>query len=196
MLNLRRVLAILMFALLAAPLYAYTHSEAPTEIAFPAPTDTIKWMSWEEAVEQMKVEKRKILVEVFKPDCGWCAHLERTTLNKDHIGDYINANYYPVRFNAMQEDPVELNEKTYRFTKKGGQEYHEFAALLTMGRLSYPTIAIFDSNMQLLQPLTGYKDPSTFEKIMTYYAEDHHKRTPWSKYEREYVPVPVEASKN
>ena len=151
----------------------------------------INWLTFEEAVEKMKTEPRKMFVDVYTPWCGWCKHMDKTTFKEAHIIQYINKTYYPVKFNAEQEAPITVGDKTYKFVKGVGKKrgYHELAMAITMGRLTYPTAVFIDENVRVLQPIPGYKNPETFEMIMTYYGNDHFKLTPWSKYQKDYVPL-------
>ena len=40
--------------------------------------------------------------------------------------------------------------------------------------------------MNVIQPIPGYKDPASLDKIMKYFAEDYYKKMPWKKYEEMY----------
>ncbi|MEM1322740.1 MAG: DUF255 domain-containing protein [Bacteroidota bacterium] len=160
-----------------------------TLIAQTAENTKVKWMSWEEAVEKLKVEKRKIIIAVYKDNCNWSQHMEENTLSQSHIAHYLNTQFYPVKFNAGQRAAVEVADKTYKQVRKSGETYHEFTAFITMGRMSTPTVVFFDENLRLLQPIAGYKSAENFEMIMTYYSENYYKEVPWSRYQRSYVPL-------
>ena len=74
--------------------------------------------------------------------------------------------------------------------KTGQSGYHELAAEITFGKLSYPTIVFLDEKLNVIQPIPGYKDPTSLDKILKYFAEDYYKTTPWKKYEQMCVPPP------
>ena len=71
----------------------------------------------------------------------------------------------------------------------GKRGYHEFASVMTMGRMSYPSTVFFDENLELIQPIPGFQDDQTFEMIITYFGDDYYKKVPWEKYEKTYVPL-------
>ena len=142
----------------------------------------VNWLTWEEAVELSKVEKRKFFVDVYTDWCGWCKKMDKATFQKPDIAKYLNENYYPIKFNAEQKGDISLNDKLYKFVKSGKNGYHELAVEITYGKLSYPTIVFLDENAKVIQPISGYKDAPMFKKIMSYFAEDHFKTTPWKKY--------------
>ncbi len=146
----------------------------------------IEWVTWEEAMELSKTEPRKIVVDVYTDWCGWCKKMDKATFQQEEIADYVNENYYAIKFNAEMREDIVMNDHVYKFIKKGKNGYHELAAKITYGRLSYPTIVFLDEEMEVIQPIPGFKDPDKFSMIMTYFAEDHHKTTPWKTFCTKY----------
>lgn len=147
----------------------------------------INWLSWDEALKLHKEEKKKIFVDVYTNWCGWCKKMDAATFQKEHIAEYINENYYAVKFNAEQKEDIIFRGKTYKFVNQGRRGYHELAAQVTKGRLSYPTIVFLDENLNVIQPIPGFQDPRSFEMIMTYFAGNYFQNTPWRKYTQTYV---------
>lgn len=152
---------------------------------------TISWMTFEEAIEAVKIEKRKVLISVHTEWCGWCKHMDRTTFQDPNIIKFINQKFYAVKLDAEQKTDISTPEKVYKFEKGTGKErgFHQLAVALTMGRLTLPSTVFLDENFRVLQPIPGYKDPKTFEMMMTYYGDDHFKSTPWTVYQKSYVPL-------
>lgn len=150
----------------------------------------INWLSWDEAMELMKVEKRKVLVDIYTDWCGWCKRMDKTTFSNEDIVKYVNKNYYAVKFNAEYKEPIEVGDKVYKFVKssnKKGRGYHELALALTMGRLSYPSFVFMNEDANVIQPIPGYKDADAFEVIMTYFGGNFHQSVPWQQYQDNYV---------
>lgn len=153
-----------------------------------AQTDSkINWLSWEEAIELSQMEKKKIFIDVYTDWCGWCKKMDASTFQETYIADYINENYYAIKFNAEQKESIELNGTVYKFVKSGRRGYHELAAAIMRGKMSYPTVVFLDEQFELIQPIPGFRDAATFEMIMTYFGEDHHTEMPWKKYSSTYV---------
>lgn len=152
-------------------------------IQFSANAQKVNWLTWEEALEKNQKEKRKFLVDIYTNWCGWCKKMEKSTFSDKVISDYVNANYYPVKFNAEHKEDIIYNNKVYKhvggFGRKG---YHELAKEIMRNKMSYPTVVFIDSNLDVIQPIPGFQDTKNFEMIMTYFAEDHYKRTPWKQF--------------
>lgn len=146
----------------------------------------VKWLSWEEAIELYKIEKRKIIVDVYTDWCGWCKRMDQVTFQHPDIADYLNKNFYPVRFNAESEQDLDINDKIYRAAKSGKRDYHEFANELLKGRFSFPTLVFIDEDMKLIQSIIGFKSPRQLEQIASYFATNHYKKTPWSLYQKSF----------
>ena len=117
--------------------------------------------------------------------------MDKETFAEKEIADYINANFHAVKFDAGYKEDIELKGRVYKFirTSKGG--FHELASEIMFGKLSFPTIVFMDEEFNILQPIPGYKDPGSLDKIMKYFAEDYYKTTPWKKYEEMYHQPPA-----
>lgn len=148
--------------------------------------DGIDWLTWEEAVEKSKTEKRKIFVDVYTDWCGWCKKMEASTFSDPVVVNYINKNFYAVKFNAEQKETIEFNGKEYKFVKSGRRGYHELAAWMTNGKLGYPTVVFINEDQKVIQPIPGYLPAEKFEPIMTYFGGNHYKKTPWDIYHKKY----------
>lgn len=157
----------------------------------PSTDETIAWMTFEEAMNAVKTQERKILISVHTEWCGWCKHMDKTTFKDPNIVKFINEKFYPVKLDAEQKEDITTPEKVYVYEKGEGKErgFHQLAVALTMGRLTLPSTVFLDENFRVLQPIPGYKDPKTFEMMMTYYGGDHFKSTPWTVYQKSYVPL-------
>ena len=73
----------------------------------------INWLSVEEAVALQKKEPRAIMMDVYTTWCGPCKMLDRNTFKNPDVIEYINANYYAVKFNAEGDETVNFKDKTY-----------------------------------------------------------------------------------
>ena len=148
----------------------------------------INWISMEEAIQKQKTENKKLFVDVYTDWCGWCKKMDKTTFLNPVIVDYINEKYLPVKFDAEQKLSIAFRGKDYHFVKQGPRGYHELAATITRGQLSYPTYVFLDENLDVIQPVPGYQDEVTLEYILNYFGEDVYKTKPWNKFTEEYKP--------
>ncbi|MEM9297121.1 MAG: DUF255 domain-containing protein [Bacteroidota bacterium] len=155
---------------------------------FTKPTESkVNWLTFEEAVEKSKSEKRKIFIDVYTDWCGWCKVMDKNTFNNPKIAQYLNKNFYPVKFNAEQKEDIEFNSSTFKFVPSGRRGYHQLAVALLNNKLSYPTVVFLDENFAMIQPLPGYQKPDQFEKVIKFIGGDHFKNTSWKDWQDEFV---------
>jgi len=146
----------------------------------------IKWMSWEEAIEKSKKNKKKIFVDIYTDWCGWCKKMDKSTFAENDIAKYINNNFYTVKFDAEMTTSVTLKNTEYKYIKSGARGYHELAAYLLQGRMSYPSMVFLDEDFNLIQAIPGYQEKDDFEMIISYFGNNSHKSVPWNKYMYQY----------
>lgn len=154
----------------------------------------INWVSIEEAQALIKKEPRKIIMDVYTNWCGPCKMLDKYTFSNSDVAEYINQNYYAVKFNAEGNSKVVFNENTYtnpnydpaRANTRNAQ--HEFARYL--GVSAYPTMVFFDANLNVLAPISGYLKPQQLELYLKLFHTNAYKdvksNEDWAKYQKEF----------
>src|SRR5882672_5223863 len=115
----------------------------------------IKWMSFEEAVEKSKIEKRKIFIDVYTDWCGWCKVMDKNTFSEAQVAKILNEKFYPVKFDAEQTEDVVFAGTTFKFIPAGNRGTHQLAMALLNNQLSYPTVVFLDEDFRMIQPLQG-----------------------------------------
>lgn len=155
-----------------------------TVTTFGLQAQEVDWMSWEEAVERVSSDKKpkKIFIDVYTDWCGWCKKMDKETFQNPEVATYMNENFYMVKFDAEQKDPVTYQGKTYKYVPSGRRGYHELAAALLQGRMSYPTVVFLDETMNMLSPVPGYQKPEPFLEIAKYFGDDIYKEKDWKTY--------------
>jgi thioredoxin-related protein len=149
-------------------------------------TSRVKWYTIEEAEKLNKQEPRKIMIDVYTDWCGWCKKMDLETFNHPVIADYINKHYYPVKLNAESKADITFNGNTYKYVAQGARGYHELAAGLLNGRMSYPSIAYMNEKMELLGAIPGFFTPAGIEPLLNYIAEDKYTSQSLEDYQKTF----------
>lgn len=144
-------------------------------------------MTIEEAEAAAQKEPRKIVIDVYTDWCGWCKKMDKDTFQNEKIAEYVNEHYYAVKFNAEQKDSIVFQGQTFKFVPQGRRGYHELAAALLNGRMSYPNIVYLDEDLKMIQPIPGYMAPQQFEEVIKFIGGDHYKTTPFETYKKTFV---------
>lgn len=145
---------------------------------------TVEWMSWEEAVQlsQSDAQPKKLFIDIYTDWCGWCKKMDKDTFQNPEVAAYMQQNFYMVKMDAEGKDPIEYKGNTFKYVPSGRRGYHELAAALLQGKLSYPTVVFLDENLNMLSPVPGYQKAKPFLEIARYFGDDHYKDKDWQAY--------------
>jgi thioredoxin-related protein len=149
--------------------------------------EKIKWYTIDEAIQLARQEPRIIVIDVFTDWCGWCKRMDATTFSDPGVVDMMNSNFYPVKLNAEGKEDIVIGDRTFKFVENGGRGYHEMAAVVTRGRLSYPTISYVDAQGKVLEAAPGYKPPEQFRVYLAYYSNGAYKTQTFDEFSASYM---------
>lgn len=147
---------------------------------------TVNWLTFEQAVEKSKTEKRKIFIDVYTDWCGWCKVMDKNTFSEPLIAKILNEQFYPVKFDAEQKEDVVFNGNTFKFVPYGNKGSHQLAMALLNNQLAYPTVVFLDEEFRMIQPLQGYQKAPEFHKIVQFIGFDHFKTEKWEAFQAKY----------
>lgn len=130
-------------------------------------TAQVKWYTLDEALAAQKTDPRPIMLDAYTVWCGPCKLLDKKTFGNSDVSSYLNANYYPVKFNAEGNEKITFQGKTYdnptydakRSKTRNGT--HSFTRFL--GVSGYPTLVFFDEEGNFITPIVGYLTPTQIE---------------------------------
>jgi len=156
-------------------------------LPFGSMAQEVNWLSWDEAAKLAETEKnpKKIFIDVYTDWCGWCKKMDKDTFQNAEVAEYMSKNYYMVKLDGEGKEPIVFRGKTFKFVPSGRNGYHEFAAALMQGKMSYPTTIFLDEKMNMLSPVPGYQKPEPFLKIAKYFGDNIHKEKDWNTYDSE-----------
>ncbi len=161
----------------------------------------VKWMSFEEAVEKTKTEKRKIFIDVFTEWCGWCKVMDKSTFPDAEIVKLLNEKFYAVKLDAEQTSDIVFQGTTFKYVAMGSRGYHQLAAALLKNQMSYPNSVFLDEEYRIITTIPGYHKPEEFHFYLSYLGNDVYQKMNINDYQKEYkspyvVPTPSTSIKN
>jgi thioredoxin-related protein len=159
--------------------FAWRQTPVPTQAA----NDQIRWYTWEEAVAASARQPKKLFVDVYTDWCGYCKRMDASTFTDPAVIQYLNENFYPVKFNAEQTADIQYKGHTLKFQANGRRGYHELAAALLDDRLSYPSFVYLDENQLRITISPGYKTPDVLLREMRFVAGGHYKNMRFEQFQ-------------
>ena len=144
--------------------------------------DKIKWYTIEEVQELNVNNPKKVFIDVYTDWCGWCKKMDATTFQDPKIVKLLNEDFYAVKLDGEGQEIINFKDKDYKFIPQGRKGYHELAATLMNGKLSYPTTVYLDENLNMLQPIPGYMKVEDLEPILIYLGQDYYKNVSWKDF--------------
>lgn len=155
--------------------------------------ETIKWVTFNEALALQKTNPKKIFMDVYTEWCGPCKMLDKQTFQNPDVAKYINEHYYAVKFNGEGNENVTYQDKDfsnpgYVEGRKGRNSAHQLTRALQIS--AYPTMLFFDETGKLIQPLKGFYKPKQIEIFLKIFATDDYKKfdttEKWQEYQANF----------
>ncbi len=146
----------------------------------------VKWLTFEQAVEANKKEKKLIFIDVYTTWCGPCKMMDKYTFADSAVALILNKNFHPVKLNAEQHEDISFMGTTFKFVPSGASGYHQLAAGLLGNKLQYPTFVFMTEDHKIIQTIPGFQQPPEFHKIIQFIGEGHYRKMKWDEWQRVY----------
>lgn len=144
-------------------------------------SQSINWMTFEEAIALNKKEPRKIIVDVYTDWCGWCKKLDNDTYSNPEVINYINKKFYAVKFNAETKKDIVYKGKKY----VNSNRTHPLTYVLAQSdNVGYPTTVFLDEKNNVIKVSRGYMDPKGFLPVLKYIGSNAYKTKTFEEYKK------------
>ena len=173
-------IAVLAGALVVAALIFSLAPQKATKLESEA---SIEWLSWEQAIEKMADEPKKVFIDVYTDWCGWCKRMDASTFVDPAVVAVMNEHFYAVKLDAEQKENIVYDNHTFTYRSDYGRRgVHELAFALLDGKMSYPSFVYLDESASRISISPGYKDAQTMDVELRYIGKDYFKTTTYEDF--------------
>ncbi|MDQ0475534.1 MULTISPECIES: thioredoxin fold domain-containing protein [Chryseobacterium] len=152
----------------------------------------VRWMTLEEAVNAQKTVPKKILINFYTDWCAPCKIMEKNTYNQPVIANYLNENYYPVKFDAEGKEHIEVFGRTFTNTEfdSGNKKnaMHDFTKYMNVNAI--PSTVFLDETGNPITILQGALTAKELEPYIPFIANNEYKkintRAQWENYQKKF----------
>ena len=148
----------------------------------------IKWKTFDEAAKLYRKTQKPVLIDVYidpkyrgyVPYCTMNAMIhEGVVMKNKKMADYINENFYPVRFEATTTDTIYWIADTLRqhpHTSLGQNMPNSFTHALMNNNFKFPGMFFFDKDLNFIGKTDEFFSPDFWLVVMKFYATEAYKK--------------------
>jgi len=165
-------------------LAAWLISAAPRSAEEP-----MRWYTIEEVIEIKEAnpdDDKAVFIDVYTDWCGWCKRMDATTFKNKDVQAILSDKYYAVKFDGEQRETITMQGQEFKYVASGRRGYHELAAALLQNKLSYPTVVFLDEDMNMIQPLPGYRGAKEMLPILHFIGEKAYQNQTWDAFSADW----------
>ena len=150
----------------------------------------VKWMTLEQAMAAQQEKPKKIFIDFYANWCGPCKIMDKNTYGHQEIANFLNENYYAVKFDAEGKESVTVFGRIFsnpEFSSgKKRNSMHDFTKFMNVN--SVPSIVFLDEQSMPITNINGFLTAKELDPYLRIISSDEYKkfksRAEWENYQR------------
>lgn len=155
------------------------------DTSYASDTVKIKWYSLNEAVKLNKTKPKKIFLEFYADWCLECKVMYSTSFYNPVIARYLNNDFYPVHFNALSKDTIEIFGAKY-YNEGKTHPYHMLPVSILQGKMNFPSVIYINEDMTLVTNIQDYMNAVNIEPILEFIKSNAFKTEKWEDFRKKF----------
>ena len=150
----------------------------------------VKWMTLEQAIAAQQEKPKKIFIDFYADWCGPCKIMDKNTYGHQEIANFLNENYYAVKFDAEGKESVTVFGRIFsnpEFSSgKKRNSMHDFTKFMNVN--SVPSIVFLNEQSMPITKINGFLTAKELDPYLRIISSDEYKkfksRAEWENYQR------------
>lgn len=150
----------------------------------------VKWMTLEQAMAAQQEKPKKIFIDFYADWCGPCKIMDKNTYGHHEIANFLNENYYAVKFDAEGKESVTVFGRIFsnpEFSSgKKRNSMHDFTKFMNVN--SVPSIVFLNEQSMPITNINGFLTAKELDPYLRIISSDEYKkfksRAEWENYQR------------
>ena len=150
----------------------------------------VKWMTLEQAMVAQQEKPKKIFIDFYANWCGPCKIMDKNTYGHQEIANFLNENYYAVKFDAEGKESVTVFGRIFsnpEFSSgKKRNSMHDFTKFMNVN--SVPSIVFLNEQSMPITNINGFLTAKELDPYLRIISSDEYKkfksRAEWENYQR------------
>ena len=149
----------------------------------------IKWMNIEEALTAQAKNPKKMIINFYSESSTSCKKMEKETYNHSVISNYLNENFYPVKFNAEATETINFLGRTFgNNNSTENNSLNEFSKFMNISTV--PSTVFIDEGNKIITVLQGNLTAKELEPYLLFIGNNDYKKiensSKWENYQKKF----------
>ena len=133
--------------------------------------ETVKWVSFETAIQKAKTDGKKILVHLINENSISSNIMDKTSYRDPSTSKKINENFHAVKLHVNEKNPIKYRDQI--LVNVNG--VHQLSMALMQDNASFPTHSFLDNEGNLIMRVPQFFAPKSIDPVLDYFIEEGYK---------------------
>ena len=135
----------------------------------------VEWVSFPDGLRRASESGKKLLVDIFSPNCGWCTRMQKEAYSTESVVDYVTAHFVTARLDI---------DVLYDTVAYKNVEVSSGQLAYGLGARGTPTTVFMTSGGEYITRLPGYRAPDEYLQVLRFIATDAYREMSFDEWRK------------